>query len=384
MKPSILSKELAQKLTKEAQKCVGCKLCMKNCPMLEAFCDAPKELLSNIVKENKIDPKIPYSCALCGYCTQVCPKAVDLKEDFLALRKHVVSRNQGVPKSLKAGAVKFHQAHSFSKRFTGKARSDTHGDKSMIFFPGCSLMAYNPQIVMKTYAYLKERLGSIGILLKCCGNPTYTMGEENKFIKYYGGLQQDFDEMQVEEVIVACQNCFQTIGRNSSDIKVTSLWEVIGRLGVPEEVKNIGRTIEIPFALHDPCPTRNENKIHESVRRIVDALGMKIEEFPFAKDQTLCCGSGAMIGVTNPSLATAQMKKRAQQTNCEYILTYCEECVTSMKRGGKKSIHILDLLFDKEIYKNLHFDQKSKNTLQKWMNRYKGKRMIEKRKFLEK
>jgi Fe-S oxidoreductase len=357
---------------------------MKNCPMLEAFCDAPKELLRNILKEKEIDPKIPYSCALCGYCTQVCPRGVDLKEDFLALRKHIVNVNKGVPNSLKAGAVKLHQAHSFSKRFTAMAQSDKHEHKRRIFFPGCSLMAHSPQIVMKTYAYLKERLGSIGILLKCCGNPTYTMGEENKFIKYYGGLQQDFRQMQVKEVIVACQNCFQTIGRNSADIKITSLWEVIGRMGVPNEVKDIGRDIPISFALHDPCPTRNERRIHEGIRRIVDELGIQIEEFPFAKDKTLCCGSGAMIGVTNPALAANQMKKRAQQANSEYILTYCEECVESMKRGGKKSIHILDLLFDEEVYKNFEFDQASKSTLQKWINRYKGKRMIEKRNFRKK
>lgn len=377
MKKSILSDKILEKLKKEEDKCIGCKVCMENCPMLSNFCDTPKSLLKSIVDDREIDSIIPYSCALCGYCTQVCPKSVDLKEVFYTLRKHIVDGNKGVPKCISSKAVKVHQKNSFSKLFTAKYKSKDIDKKNIVFFPGCSLMAYSPEIVMSIYKYLKEKLPKIGILLKCCGNPTYSMGEEKQFKKNYLNLCDDFNEMNVDEVIVACQNCYKTIEKNSEDILVTSLWEVIGNMGVPENVRNIGENINTTFAIHDPCPTRDKAKIHEGIRKITTQLGLKIEEFQFNKDKTLCCGSGAMLGVTNKTLAVNQMKKRANQAKSEYILTYCEECVSSMKRGGKKSIHILDLLFNEDVYEKFNFNQKDISTLKKWLNRYMGKRMID-------
>ena len=173
----------------------------------------------------------------------------------------------------------------------------------------------------------------------------------------------------------ACQNCFQTIKKHSPKVRVTSLWEVIAKIGIPQSTIEETQKIPVIFALHDPCPTRNEVQIHEGIRKILEDMELKIEELQFSKEKTLCCGSGAMIGVTNHGLATQQMKKRAEQAKSDYILTYCQECVWSMKRGGKKSIHILDLIFNKQIYERL--DQEESSTLNKWMNRYRGRRKID-------
>ena len=81
-----------------------------------------------------------------------------------------------------------------------------------------------------------------------------------------------------------------------------------------------------------------------------------------------------MLGVTNKKLSSQQREKRANQSDSDYIITYCEECVESMKKGGRKSIHILDLLFDDSIDKT--FNQKDINVTNKWVNRYKIKRRI--------
>lgn len=374
MKETQLSNRIITYIKQEEEKCVGCKRCMENCPMLGEYCVNPKLLLNKIVEDEKIDIMIPYSCALCSYCTQVCPKKVDLRKNFLEIREEIVERNHGIPKEINHKAVKFHQKNSFSKLFTASFQGSDKSTAKKMFFPGCSLMAYNPEIVMKTYNYLQSKIIDIGIVAKCCGNPTYAMGDTNLFEKYYASVQADLNHMEVEEVIVACQNCFQTIKRNSPQVRVTSLWEVIGEIGIPDEIAEETRKIPITFALHDPCPTRNEVRIHEGVRKIVEVMGLKIEELPFSREKTLCCGSGAMIGVTNHKIAEQQMKKRAEQAKSAYILTYCEECVGSMKRGGKKSIHILDLLFNKKAYEKL--DQEENSTLSKWINRYHGKRKI--------
>ncbi|WP_416198985.1 MAG: Putative iron-sulfur protein [Sporanaerobacter sp.] len=363
-----------QKIQEEKNKCINCKLCMKGCPMLSEFCNSPKDLLEHLLSEKKADHKLPYSCLLCGYCTAVCPKGVDLKEIFFNLRENIVSKTKGkLPRDLGYTSVKFHQINSFSRFF----RTDIIGlgkDSDIIYFPGCSIMAYSPEIVFKAYKYLRELIPGIGIYLNCCGNPTFSMGYVEEFNQYYDILREEFKKNGIKRVVTTCQNCFITIKENSKDIQVIPIWEIISKRGVPKKVKGKGKDVDIVFSIHDPCPTRHEIKTHDAIRDILDQIGINYTEMKFNRENTLCCGSGGMASLTNNKIATAQKMRRANETKEEYIVTYCEECVGSMKKSGKSSVHILDLLFNEDIYNT--FNQVEINTAKKWINRYKGKKMF--------
>ncbi len=267
--------------------------------------------------------------------------------------------------------VKLHQLSSFSKFFT--ASSDYNKDNIRAFIPGCSLTDYSPEIVMKTYKYLNDNLGDTGIILKCCAAPSKISGDKQGFKSYYSQLQEEIEKMKVKEIITACQTCYKTIKENSPDIEVKSIWEVINDIGIPHDVKDRYKDLDIVFALHDPCPIRKENIIHESVRAVLSEMGIKIEEFNNCREKTSCCGG--KLSINNKELALNHMRKRAYEADSNYILTYCESCVKSMKTAGKNSIHILDLVFNDSI--NSQFDQQEVNYLKKWMNRYKCKTYIE-------
>lgn len=355
-------------IEREEEKCIGCNFCMKGCPMLDKFYDSPKNLLKELLDNGRFEYTLPYSCMLCGYCTKVCPKGVDLKTLFLNMRRDVVKENNGkVPKEFNVSGVELHQKLSFSKLFTSdiqNLQSDT------IFFPGCGLLSYSPDIVENTYKYLRSKIDGIGIYTKCCGKPTAFMGKDEKFKEYYSILEKEFKDKNVKRIITGCQNCFMTIGNNSKDIEVVSLWEVLAELGIPDDRRGIGETIDREFTIHDPCPTRDVNIIHSSIRKIIDELGLSVEEMNYNRGKTLCCGSGGMVSVTQNHIAKAHTIRRAQEAKTEYIITYCQECVESMRRGGKKSYHILDLLFNEDFQ---DIEQKNQGLMTKWTNRYKGK-----------
>ena len=155
---------------------------------------------------------------------------------------------------------------------------------------------------------------------------------------------------------------------NSPDIEVISLWEYIDKSGVPAEAKN--KSSEYSFVLHDPCPTRDVDSIHVAVRNIIAALGIEIDEMKYSKGKTLCCGAGGMVAITQNDIAKAHMRRRATEKDADYILTYCQECVESMRRGGSKSLHILDLIFLDDF---LEVNQGNQSTFDKWKNRFIAK-----------
>ena len=362
--------EIIKQVENEAVKCNGCRKCLHNCPMLEEFCRSPKELLEGILESREIEETIPFSCALCGYCTAVCPTRVDLNSLFYEMRKDIHSTNKGFPNAVKHKPVKQHQKASFSKALsTGVEGLDKSGPVKRVFFPGCSLTASRPDLVIKAYEYLIDRLPGTGIMINCCGRPTEAMGDMDSFNDYYSRVQQSFDNEEVQEVVVACLNCFKTLSKNSPNLKVVTLWQLIPRLGIPEDKLGLWEDNKNTFSIHDPCPTREDSDIHSSIREITMALKLRIVEMKYSREQTLCCGSGGMLGVTNRGLALGQMKKRAQQATGDYILTYCQECVDSMRLGGKRSLHILDLLFSDSLNTE-ESKQKSLNTIRKWSNRY--------------
>jgi len=376
MRKISLSEDILDKVDTMLSQCIDCKKCMINCIMLDNYCSSPKEFFGEIIRDRAVDIEIPYSCNLCNLCTEVCPSNINQKELYLELRRYAFITNKKAIMPLGYKVVKFHQKYSFSKLFSTSSKKIVNVCETA-FIPGCSLMSYSPEIVMKTYEYLQSIIPGIKIILKCCGNPTHSMGDKQGFKQYYSQLDHEIQKLKVTQIITTCPNCFVTIKKNSPNLKITTVWEKMIEKGIPKGLLNKYEDVDIKFSLHDPCPTRYENNTQVAVREILKKMGVSIEEFEFAKRQTLCCGVGAMVGVTNNKLAVAHMNKRASQATTNHILTYCQSCAQSLSIGEKNAVHLLDLMFNEEMFSNFSFRQKKSNFAEKWINRYKGKRGIE-------
>jgi Fe-S oxidoreductase len=365
-----LSKDVIDKISEDKNNCINCKLCFNNCPMMKEFSDSPKELMNKILEEKIDASEISYSCMLCDLCTHKCPKDIDLKSTFYNIRKDIISNDKKSVKNKGYNVVRFHQINSFSPIFSKSANLK---NSKVMFLPGCSLSSYSEDIVLKTYEYLKRHYKEIGITFKCCSKPTIAMGDIDKFNKYYSSLEKKIKDDNIKEIIVACPNCYNTISKNSKNIKVTSLYEIIKEFGIPNQLK--GNYKGLDLAVHDSCSIRNESNIHESVRDILKELGVSVIEFKNNKENTVCCGAGGMVGVTNNELALKQMKSRVYETDCENIVCYCESCCESFLNCDKNILHILDLLFNEEVINQRKITQVKSKTIDKWKMRYKTVRI---------
>ena len=342
---------------------------MKGCPMLYNFTISPKTLLTKFTTEHP-SAHMAFACTNCGLCAHMCPKDIDFGGMFTASKQNY-AEDKNVLKKYGYGGVIFHQKSSFSKLFS-TTKKFTKGEYThMAFMPGCALSSYSPSLVHTVFNYLQSKCSGIGIIQQCCGTPTRMMGDMKQFHAYHSQLEQDLANMGATTVVTACENCFMSLKTYAPHIKIISLYSLLREIGLPEGAKDRHKNAPM-MALHDPCPTRYETKIHDDVRALLEVLLLPYEEFKHNREKTLCCGSGGMLELTHAALAKEQMRTRANQTECESIVSYCQSCAESMSKGGKNGVHLLDLIFTPEF----SMKQEAQGSLKKWYNRFNSRQMI--------
>ncbi|WP_207706855.1 (Fe-S)-binding protein [Alkaliphilus pronyensis] len=246
------------------------------------------------------------------------------------------------------------------------------------FMPGCSLPSYSPEAVTKTTAYLNEVFPNFSAVQKCCGKPTKAVGQYDLFKERFADLQKDMDDVDIDEMIVACQSCKLTFDE-ASPTPTHSLWELLPIIGLPKELKGKAKDSDIVFTIHDSCSTRHLTALHDGVRWILQELGYKVVESEYSREKTRCCGFGGMVVPANPPVAEKVMKRRVETLETDKIVVYCSACRSSILKGGAKAWHLLDLVWGPVVYaKDAPPEDVLSSPVKAWINRYKAKKGIEK------
>lgn len=217
-----------------------------------------------------------------------------------------------------------------------------HDKSTFVFFPGCQLSASYSEEVVKTYVYLIEKLpGSVGLYLGCCGAPADWAGQKELFDSTMEKVQENLEKMGNPIVITACSTCFNNFSKGLKNSRIRSLWEIFLEEGIPEEAKKgNGKTLMV----HDACTTREEKEIHKSIRTIAENLDYKIEEPYYTKKTTKCCGFGGNVFFSNKQFSREVSKDRIKDSENDFLV-YCAMCRDLFVLNGKKSHHILDIIF---------------------------------------
>ncbi len=245
--------------------------------------------------------------------------------------------------------VRRDQEFSTSDAFTlsKSAAKDKKGE--WVFFPGCTLSAHSPELVIKVYDYLREKLPGTGIILRCCGAPTHCLGDHPKFEEILGELESEVKKLGASGVLLACPDCYRTIKRNAPDLKLKSVYEVIAEEGLPEGAKASNPKT---FSIHDSCTARDEKEFMDSIRTVVKQMGYQIEEMEYSREKTRCCGAGGMIPYADAKLFLTLAKRRADEAPFD-MLVYCAACRETFASVEKPAAHILDLIFNPDWEESL-------------------------------
>ena len=349
---------------KESNRCLQCecRLCIKECLMLDKYTSSPKILFTEYLEKGyeALDIKIAFSCNDCSQCTLRCPHELNIKDNFIEMKKDYVAKIGGYSDFASHIALDDGQELECSKKYCFNIVSKKN--PKYVFIPGCTVPASLPGEVEKVVYHLEEALGEeVSTILRCCGRPTEMICETDVFNERYSRVQKEIEDIGAETIITICPSCFKTYNTYSGKNMIT-YWEIMEQtIGIPKSQINIGASSDVVFSIHDPCVTRNMPTHHESIRWILKQLGYKYEEMNFNKTNTRCCGVGGMLSCVDTELFNQFNARRTADAKSDNILTYCGSCRGSMENGGKDAIHILELIFRDKPYMKSDAHKRSDN-----------------------
>jgi Fe-S oxidoreductase len=279
------------------------------------------------------------SCTMCGLCDAVCPHDLAMGEVCLEARRDMVETGH-MPPSHHDFALR-DMAHSRSDAAAFARRQPGHGTCAVAFFPGCQLAASSPQQVEQVYAHLAAKIpGGVGLMVDCCGAPAHWSGRRALHDEVVAGLRATWRGLGEPQIVTACSTCLKMLGEFLPEMKPRSLWTQIDEIGWPEGPRPRPSG---PLAIHDPCTGRREIDAQRAVRRLAAGLGVEVRELSGA-ELTTCCGFGGLAAFANSEVTDKIVNRRIGESADDY-LTYCAMCRDTFARHGKRSIHLLDLVF---------------------------------------
>jgi Fe-S oxidoreductase len=337
----------------EAARCIQCQCleCVKQCAYLEHYKGYPKiyarQIYNNlaIVQGNRSYTKMIDSCMLCGLCTEICPGDFSMADLCLYARRDLVERGKLGPSVHEFALEDMAAANSpdFAlMRAEPGAATCTH-----LFFPGCQLGGEPDGKIPETYAFLRAKLaGGVGLALGCCGIAARWAAQFERFEETMDAFTARWEALGKPRLITACASCQEAFALGAPDIPVVSLWRVMAEeTGLPETA---GVTPDAAVAIHDPCTSRHDTASQAAVRELLAKRGLAVEELELSQNMTQCCGFGGLAANAHAELTAVTTSRRAAQSERDYVAT-CAMCRDRLAKTGKRTYHLLDLLFPGEL-----------------------------------
>jgi Fe-S oxidoreductase len=231
--------------------------------------------------------------------------------------------------------MRVHQAVSFLRPMMRIPRADA------VFFPGCALLGYDSALLQRLMALLRREEPGLALAAGCCGQPTRFL-EPARLAGRAGKLRGLLVQNNVMRIYTACPNCARELTALDC-ARVIPVWETLDRVATPEDFANQEKRA---FALHDPCPVRQDRAQQDAVRALLQKANVAGVEFPRNRENTACCGNLAMLRATDPPKSAAMRAGRLGEIPPDLPVTsYCAGCVDAFRGEGRDSSHVVELLF---------------------------------------
>lgn len=374
--------ETAKALSSYSEECSQCNGCVPDCDLLRGCGLNPGEIAKKLLSgdESQEIRDIIQRCDLCGFCTRDCPSALSAGDLFKNARALLVEKSK---LSLDGFELMFvdRQWDAFSLyRDTYKISYEDlkreHYDT--LFFPGCSLATYAPELTRAAYKWMQSQGMVLGFSESCCGKPLESLGLENRKEQLQHRLLSQLQAAGATRVVTVCPNCHANLASGLEGIEMISLYKLLREAGVRVPGTE-------PLTVHDSCADRASGAFGAELRTLLS--GHRIVEMEHSGKETICCGAGGIVPAIDPELCSSRARRRVdefEKTGVESMVTPCMACSRRLSNAAKKGEvrHCLELVFNLPV----DYAQIAQNQEAMWtgtLGEYNSSRLEQARRFTE-
>ena len=341
--------ESANALQESCERCSQCGSCVSACDLLQHSGFNPGEIAQKLLEgddSSKVRDPIQ-SCDLCGFCTRNCPSALHAGSLFKSARSFLVDQGRFPLDGFETMFVD-RDWNGFSLyRDTYKVNYDglkcEHYDT--LFFPGCSLATYAPELTRAAHAWLQSQGMVVGITDLCCGIPLASLGLESRKDQLQRYLLSKLRTAGASRIVTVCANCHANFTGNLEDIEIVSLYRLLREAGV-----RVPGTQSL--TVHDSCADRENGKFAADVRALLG--DHPLLEMEHSGRDTICCGAGGIVPLVDMDLCLSRTRRRVdefERSEASCMVTSCMACsrrLSALVQNGQVR-HCLELVFNQQI-----------------------------------
>ncbi|MCD8316789.1 MAG: hypothetical protein LUB61_05260 [Eggerthellaceae bacterium] len=233
---------------------------------------------------------------------------------------------------------------------------------STVFFPGCSLINYIPELVGKAYSSLKQYIPECGISMVCCAKSLeYEPDAAPVRVAHEEKLIDCLSLKNVEKLIIGCPNCYKVFRNLKKTRKELERLELVplpsaltdAGLRIPmETLEKFSPAKDVVINLHESCPDRTDHAYIDGVIRLLPPEIQK--SLGKGSISRQCCGapyqSMGKWDVCNAILD--RRKDQLEKHGVSLLITSCVNCARALSCLDNESLrvcHYLELVYDTEV-----------------------------------
>jgi Fe-S oxidoreductase len=334
--------------------CYQCGLCDTVCPWNRVRAFSMRKLIRQATFGlTEIENEEIWRCTTCGRCPQRCPRGVGIIEVGVASRRmatefgvfpNSVRPLRGVSASLTGEGNPLNGERKDRANWAEGLTVKTFTEGMEVLYFPCCYLSYDPRLkkVARATATLLNKagvdFGILGSLENCCGESIRKTGDEDLFKRLAKENIKAFIDNGVKKILVSSPHCYHAFKNEYSEFKVN--FEVVHISQYLFELVNQGKlalnkAYEKKIAYHDPCYLGRHNGIYDQPREALKKIpGLKLNELPDAKVDSLCCGGGGgRIWMETPKgeRFSDLRLEQAVAIGAEALVTSCPYCITNFE-----------------------------------------------------
>ena len=293
-------------------------------------------------------------CCMCGFCTARCAQGVNARQTFTVLRE--LMTEAGLVNLADFNSTKVDEEwHIFSvyRAVYGIYFQDLpHVGQApelgadTLFFPGCSLASYAPDLARQAYAFLQEQGYNTVFSEECCQSPFKSAGLTDRAMVYKKALVAVLHDAGIKRIVFVCPGCLDEFAEvpGIEGIELIPLPRLMEEAGLtPREDKirlmasyNAEGAVELSadqlvrVSLFDSCHDR-EGLFAQPLHAMMEkSEGCILVELPHHGKRALCCGAAGSVSLVDPDLCARRahriLYEETQAVGSQLLVANCPTC----------------------------------------------------------